>query len=382
MVVNVPPMGWNSWNTFNKNINEQLIRDTADKMVSEGLLDCGYEYLVIDDCWARRSRVDGKLVADPEKFPNGIKAVADYVHSKGLKFGIYSCAGMLTCAGYPSSYDHEFVDAATFAEWGVDFLKYDYCYKPQTVSGDVLYKRMGAALANCGRDILFSACTWGTDETKKWIKTTGAHMWRYSGDIENCWNSLKDISMRPNSSIKYSAPNCFCDLDMMTVGMKSDNGKNMTGCTEDEFRLEFSLWAMLGAPLMMGCDVRNLDDSARSILMNRDVIAIDRDPACNQAFPLIGKNRYEDDYKREKVVYARLLENGDYAIGIFNLSDEDFFSFGLVQLDTLGLNEGSGKTLLMRELWTGETVKAENGVYGSNVPPHSCKLFRCKVVDI
>ncbi len=179
-------MGWNSWNTFGHDINEELIKTTADSMVSEGFLEAGYNYLVIDDCWSKRMRNEkGELEADPEKFPNGIKAVADYVHSKGLKFGIYSCAGNYTCAGYPGSYEYEFVDARTFAEWGVDFLKYDYCYKPAFEVGKMLYRRMGLALANCGRDILFSACSWGADETNKWIKETGAHMWRSTGDIND-----------------------------------------------------------------------------------------------------------------------------------------------------------------------------------------------------
>lgn len=159
MKLTKPPMGWNSWNTFGENINERLVTETADKLIELGLKDAGYEYLVIDDCWAEKSRDEnGRLVPDKEKFPNGIKAVADYVHSKGLKFGIYSCVGNRTCADYPGSLEHEFIDAETFAEWGVDYLKYDYCFKPISERGDLLYKRMGLALANCGRDILFSAC--------------------------------------------------------------------------------------------------------------------------------------------------------------------------------------------------------------------------------
>ena len=162
MIKNTPPMGWNSWNTFGADINEQLIKDTADKMAESGLLTAGYTYLVIDDCWSKKERDEnGRLVADPEKFPNGMKAVADYVHSKGLKFGMYSCAGNLTCAGYPGSFEHEFTDAETFASWGVDFLKYDYCYHSNIIHGKYLYRRMGTALKNCGRDILFSACSWG-----------------------------------------------------------------------------------------------------------------------------------------------------------------------------------------------------------------------------
>ncbi|MBR5005654.1 MAG: glycoside hydrolase family 27 protein, partial [Clostridia bacterium] len=177
MFVNKPPMGWNSWNTFAHEINDALIRSVADKMVEDGYLDAGYEYIVIDDCWSEHQRDENnRLVPDHEKFPYGIKALADYVHSKGLKFGIYSCCGNYTCAGYPASFEYEFIDAETFAEWGVDYLKYDYCYKPASENGAKLYRRMGLALANCGRDIVFSACSWGADETHRWIKSTGADL--------------------------------------------------------------------------------------------------------------------------------------------------------------------------------------------------------------
>ena len=172
-------MGWNTWNTFAQNISEELILQSADAMVETGLKDEGYEYIVIDDCWALRERDKaGNLVPDPAKFPHGMKYVADYIHAKGLKFGMYSCCGTMTCARYPASYNHEFADAAAFAEWGVDFLKYDYCFKPNFADGKMLYRRMGLALANCGRDILFSGCSWGADKTHEWIGSTGANMWR------------------------------------------------------------------------------------------------------------------------------------------------------------------------------------------------------------
>ncbi len=378
-----PPMGWNSWNTFGTDISEQLIKDTADMMVSSGLLDCGYNYLVIDDCWSLKERdKNGRLVADPEKFPNGMKAVADYVHSKGLKFGMYSCAGMLTCAGYPSSYEHEFVDAATFAEWGVDFLKYDYCFKPGSVNGDVLYKRMGVALANCGRDILFSACSWGADETRKWMKTTGAHMWRSTPDIFDSWKSLKELCMIADRSVKYSAKNCFFDMDMLIVGMHGKGNVGLAGCTDEEYRLHYSLWALMGTPLMIGCDIREMDDITRETLMNKEVIAINQDAACNQPYCINHAVTYEDDYTCETPIYAKLLENGDFAIGIFNYSEGiPWHSEYCVRLDMLGLAESTGKTLLMKDLWTGEETLVTNGVFKTEVQPHTCKLYRAKVVD-
>ena len=157
-----PPIGWNTWNTFADKISEQLIFECADVLVESGLRDAGYTYVVIDDTWARKQRDNQhRLVVNTDKFPHGMKAVGDYLHSKGLKFGIYSCAGCMTCGQYPGSYEHEFLDAQNFAEWGVDFLKYDYCFKPAEDTGDLLFRRMGTALANCGRDILFSACSWG-----------------------------------------------------------------------------------------------------------------------------------------------------------------------------------------------------------------------------
>lgn len=191
-----PAMGWNSWNTFTWDINEALIRDVADKFIADGYKDAGYEYIVIDDCWSLKERdSSGNLVADPEKFPSGIKALADYIHSKDLKFGMYSCAGTHTCAGYPGSFEHEFQDAKQFAEWGVDYLKYDYCFKPRHISGELLYKRMSLALKNCGRDILFSACNWGEDNVYQWIRESGAHMYRSTGDIRDFWDSIKSIAI-------------------------------------------------------------------------------------------------------------------------------------------------------------------------------------------
>ena len=248
MVVKTPPMGWNSWNTFGPNINEALIRETADVMVDSGLAAAGYNYLVIDDCWSEKFRDEqGRLVASAEKFPNGMKAVADYVHSKGLKFGMYSCAGIFTCARYPSSYGYEFIDADTFASWGVDFLKYDYCNKPAGIPGHLLYKRMGTALANCGRDILFSACSWGADETHKWVKSTGAHMWRSTGDIVDNWESIKNLTNRQIELQPYNGNGCFNDMDMLVVGMHGKGNVGVGGCTEVEYRTHFTIWAFFNS---------------------------------------------------------------------------------------------------------------------------------------
>ena len=225
-----PPMGWNSWNTFGRDINEQLILDMARKISETGLQSAGYNYIVIDDCWSLKQRdKNGRLQPDPEKFPNGMKAVADALHEMGFKFGMYGCAGTLTCDGYPGSFDHEYVDAATFAEWGVDFLKYDYCFHSNLIHGRYLYRRMGLALKNCGRDILFSACSWGNDDTAKWIRETGANMWRSTPDVFDTWESVKKIIDAQSNILPYGGAGCFNDMDMMVVGMRGKGNVGLEG---------------------------------------------------------------------------------------------------------------------------------------------------------
>lgn len=375
MIVKRPPMGWNSWNTFAANINEQLIKDTADVMAESGLLEAGYDYLVIDDCWSLRERgADGKIVPDPEKFPNGMKAVADYVHSKGLKFGMYSCNGNLTCAGFPGSFEHEFVDAETFAEWGVDYLKYDNCFRPIHQPGELLYRRMGLALANCGRDICFSACNWGIDNSPDWIKTTGAHLWRSTGDIFDKWESVKELSMHQLELLTRNGQGCFNDMDMLVVGMHGNGHVGMGGMTFEEYKTHFSIWCFLGSPLMIGCDIRNMDDETKQILFNKEIIAIDQDAAYRQPFTI------GDSWgNREVWVMGRHLENGDIAIGMFNLCDSD--AWPIFSLDALGLNRSTGMTLKMTDVWSGEEVKVSNEMFRLDcLPAHTCRVFRAKVV--
>ena len=393
MIVNRPPMGWNTWNTFDANINEQLIIESADKMVETGLRDAGYEYIVIDDMWSLKERdKDGRLVPDPQKFPHGMKYVADYIHSKGLKFGIYSCAGYATCAGYPGSYEYEWLDAKTFAEWGVDFLKYDFCFHNFNVGADVLYKRMGIALANCGRDILFSACSWGSEHTRVWVKQTGAHMWRSTYDIKDSWASIKLLGQSQLEFQEYNAQGCFNDMDMLVVGMKGEGFVGLTGCSFEEYKFHFSLWSLLGSPLMIGCDIRNMDDETKTILMNKDVIEINQDIGARQPFIVnsrenkVRQNRGPDDSFFENTpldcpVIAKFLDNGAIAIGVFNFSDGK--QTVEVTLDALGLPKISGKTLKLTELWTGEEVNAVNRMLflGNTFEHHSCKLYRARVVD-
>lgn len=391
MIVKRPPMGWNSWNTFGEDINEKVVIQTADYIVESGLDKCGYEYVIIDDCWSLRERNEkGEIVPDPKKFPNGMKYVADYVHSKGLKFGMYSCAGTMTCASYPGSYDHEFIDARCFAEWGVDYLKYDFCFHPLTTYGHVLYKRMALALANCGRDIVFAACSWGAENTKTWIKETGAHTWRSTGDIFDSWESIKGLAQEQMQVMEYNGNGCFNDMDMLVVGMNGEGNVAFGGCTNEEYKTHFAFWAMMGSPLIIGCDLRKANDDAKAILMNKEIIAINQDQAYRQPFFLNAHREYKklrnendplyESYPLDNPIMARFLENGDIAIGIFNFRDDE--SHETATLDALGIGECTGKTLEMTNLWTGEVTRPKNASIRACVPAHSCVIYRAKVVDL
>lgn len=374
MVQYTAPMGWNSWNTFAENINEKLLFEVADAMVERGFLAAGYEYLVIDDCWSLRERDEnGRLVPDPEKFPNGMKAVADYVHSKGLKFGMYSCAGNLTCAGYPGSFEHEFVDAQTFAEWGVDFLKYDYCNRSGITDGKYLFRRMGIALKNCGRDILFSACTWGIGESHKWLRET-ADLWRSTGDISDQWSAVQRITDNQNDILPFGGIGCFNDMDMLIVGMYGKGHVGITGLNDEEYKTHFSIWSLFASPLMLGCDVRNVNEVSVKTLTNPKLIEINQDRACKQIFK-IGNINHGVNVR----CYARILENGDICIGCFNMSEDEVDA--KFTTDELGLNESTGKTLLMENLWEDEIIKVKNGAFIHKLPPHGSIIYRCKVVD-
>ncbi len=375
-----PPMGWNSWNTFTWNINEGLIKETADAMVSSGLQDAGYEYVVIDDCWSLRQRgKDGELVPDPEKFPHGMKAVADYVHSKGLKFGMYSCCGTHTCAGYPGSFEHEFQDAATFASWGVDYLKYDNCYKPLHADGEMLYKRMSLALRNCGRDILFSACNWGTDNVHSWIQSSGAHLFRSTGDIQDNWESIKNLVLSQLDKTACSGPFCHNDIDMLVVGMHGGSNNeyigNLGGCTDDEYRTHFSLWVMMNSPLMIGCDIRKMSDITRETLTNKEVIALNQDVECRGPY-VIGQ------WNNPQNVFALVkpMSDGSLAIGLFNLGDRK--NEMSLQFWDMGIPCAAGVGLELRDCWAQKDMGVFTERYAAQIEPHSCMLLRGKLVKV
>ena len=377
-----PALGWNSWNTFTWDINEKLIMETADALVANGYLEAGYEYLVIDDCWSLKERdKQGNLVADPAKFPNGMKAVADYVHSKGLKFGMYSCAGTHTCAGHPGSFEHEFQDAKQFAQWGVDYLKYDYCFKPRYMNGELLYKRMSLALKNCGRDILFSACNWGEDNVHDWIRESGCHSYRSTGDIQDNWDSIRSIALSQIDKKAFTGNYCHNDMDMLVVGMYGGSnsdwiGSQIGGCTDAQYKSHFSLWAMMGSPLMIGCDIRNATQTTKDILQNKDILAINQDPEARGAYRI----KVEPNWFNEKdaFVLVKALGNGDLAIGLFNFSDNTREL--TVQFWDMGIPAASGAALSMYDCWEHKELGIFKERFAAHVPSGDCVVLRAKLV--
>jgi alpha-galactosidase len=377
-----PALGWNSWNTFTWDINEQLIRDVADIFVSEGYKDAGYEYIVIDDCWSLKERdQNGNLVVDPVKFPSGMKALADYIHAKGLKFGMYSCVGTHTCAGYPGSFEHEFQDAQLFAEWGVDYLKYDYCFKPRHISGELLYKRMSIALRNCGRDILFSACNWGEDNVYQWIRESGAHMYRSTGDIQDHWDSIKNLTISQLDKQCYTGAYCHNDMDMLVVGMHggSNNdfiGSKIGGCSDTEYKTHFSLWSMMGSPLMIGCDIRKATPATKDILMNHDLIAINQDREGRGAYRI--KPEPQWFHTNDVFMLVKVLSDGDLAIGFFNLSDSQRELS--LQFWDIGLPYAAGYSLSLYDCWEHKELGVYKERYAPVVPAHDCLVVRAKLV--
>lgn len=376
-----PALGWNSWNTFTWDINEQLIRDVADVFVSEGYLAAGYEYIVIDDCWSLKERdASGNLVADPEKFPSGMKALSDYIHSKGLKFGMYSCVGTHTCAGYPGSFEHEFQDAALFAEWGVGYLKYDYCFKPRHISGELLYKRMSLALKNCGRDILFSACNWGADDVYDWIRESGAHMYRSTGDIRDNWDSVKELALSQLGKQSYTGSFCHNDMDMLIVGMyggsNNDYIGSIGGCNDIEYKTHFSLWSMMGSPLMIGCDVRKANQITKDILLNPDLLAINQDVEARGAYRI--KPEPQWFHTDDVFMLVKVLTDGDLAIGFFNLSDSQRELS--LQFWDMGLPYAAGYALSLYDCWEHKELGVFRERFAPVVAAHDCLIVRAKLV--
>lgn len=372
-----PPMGWNSWNKFACNIDENLIKGIADQMVESGLRDAGYIYLNLDDCWHGERDSLGFIQADPVKFPSGIRALADYVHSKGLKIGIYSDAGRKTCGGRPGSFGHEYQDALQYARWGIDYLKYDWC-DSEDINPVGAYNLMRDALRAAGRPILFSMCEWGSSKPWEWAADTG-HMWRTTGDIFNCFDCvdkhpgwaaygvLQILDMQ-NGLRKYAGPGHWNDPDMLEVG---------NGQTVNEDRAHFTMWCMLAAPLILGNDIRNMTQETKDIILNKEVIALDQDSLGIQGLRFAVEDGLEFWFKP--------LVNDEWAFCILNRSTEtkeyaiDWQKFNLYDDVARRFTDFDSKVYNIRNLWTkqeeGDTKKVKNVA----IPGHDVVLYRLSV---
>ncbi len=350
-----PPMGWNSWNLFAGRIDDQTVRTMADAMVSSGMRDVGYIYVNIDDTWEGVRDTQGNLQSN-HKFPN-MKALADYVHSKGLKLGIYSSPGPRTCAGYPASYAHEAQDAQNFAAWGIDYLKYDWCSASHVYRNDDLqpiYQLMGDALRATGRPIIYSLCEYGTGNVEKWGVEVGGNLWRTTGDIRDQWASMIDNIHRQVPTAPYAGPGHWNDPDMLEIG----NGH----MTADEYRTHMSLWALTAAPLLAGNDIRTMTDETKSILLNKEVIAIDQDPLGKQSSPT--KNG-------DLETWIKPQADGSVAVGVVNLSSTP--AQAAVTEKDIPL---AGHIHFARDLWARESVRFIHGSYSATVPSHGVLLLR------
>ena len=347
-----PPMGWNSWNKFGCNVSDQLIRETADAMVSTGMKAAGYQYVNIDDCWQVSRDAQGNIVADPTRFPSGIKALADYVHSKGLKLGVYTDAGRLTCQKRPGSYEHEVQDAKAYASWGVDYVKVDWCHA-EGLDPEVQYAKFRDALLQAGRPIVFSICDWGVKAPWTWGPHTG-NLWRTTGDISDHYERMSIIGFSQNGLEKYAGPGHWNDPDMLEVG----NG----GMTHDEYLTHMSLWALLAAPLLAGNDLRSMNEETKQILMNPEVIAVDQDAKGVQG------RRVWDEGPLE--IWAKALADGSQAVGMFNRGNSEL----KITLDLKGV--GFSGPARLRDLWQHRDLGEVTGSYSAVVPKHGVVLLK------
>jgi alpha-galactosidase len=369
-----PPMGWNSWNHFGCDVDEKLIRDTADAMVASGMSDVGYEYINIDDCWHGARDSNGFIQPDPERFPSGMKALADYVHAQGLKLGIYSDAGAKTCAGRPGSRGHEYQDALTYARWGIDYLKYDWCHTGG-LDAEEAYLTMRDALYAAGRPIVLSICEWGTNSPWEWGPEIG-HLWRTTGDITACfdcevghgtwtsWGVLRILDKQLGLR-EYAGPGHWNDPDMLEVG---------NGMTVSEDRAHFSMWAMLAAPLLAGNDLRTMSEATRLTLTNAEVIAVDQDPLGVQGFRALAEGELE--------IWFKPLADGDWAMCVLNRGTAAArvgfdWSKERVADDLSGRRAVFDKTVYrVRNLWSGRELGTTQETMVAEVSGHDVLMVR------
>jgi alpha-galactosidase len=361
-LASTPPMGWNSWNKFGCNVSEDLIRQMADAMVKSGMKDAGYQYIVIDDCWQVERDRDGNIVPDPKHFTSGIKALADYVHSRGLKFGIYSDAGSMTCAKRPGSLGHEYQDALQYAAWGVDYLKYDWC-NTTTQDAKAAYALIRNALNASGRPIVLSMCEWGTAKPWLWGKSIGGNLWRTTGDISDMWQSkdkdhlgMLDILDLQGGLESYAGPGHWNDPDMLEVG----NG----GMTTDEYRAHFSLWSLLAAPLLAGNDLRDMKPEIHDILTNKEVIAVNQDPLGSEG------RRVRKDGGLE--VWAKQMQDGSRSVVLLNRdTSEKEITVSWEDIGYPGQLSAS-----VRDLWRAKDLGQYKEKFSARVAPHSVVMVK------
>lgn len=356
-----PPMGWNSWNKFACNVSEQLIRETADAMVSSGMRDAGYQYVVIDDCWQVSRDGQGNIVPDAQRFPSGMKALADYVHSQGLKFGLYSDAGTLTCQRRPGGRGYEFQDARQYAAWGIDYLKYDWC-SHGTQDSRASYSLMRDALVKAGRPIVFSICEWGSTQPWTWATEIG-NLWRTTGDIRDVWDTggqrglgVVQILDRQVGLESAAGPGHWNDPDMLEVG----NG----GMSDTEYRAHFSMWAMLAAPLMAGNDIRSMTPEIAAILTNREVIAVDQDSLGSQGV------RVRKDGNAE--VWSKQMADGSRAVALLNRGAAP----AQISVSWNEIGYPSRLSASVRDLWQKKELGRKSGSYSAMVPSHGVVMVR------
>jgi hypothetical protein len=363
-----PPMGWNSWNCWGLSVDDRKVRDAADQFVNSGLIDHGWTYINIDDGWEAPERAKNGEIVPNEKFPD-MKGLTDYVHSKGLRFGIYSSPGPLTCGGYLGSYQHEMQDAKSYARWGIDYLKYDWCSYGRIARDNSLeelkkpYLLMRKCLDRAGRDIVFSLCQYGMGEVWKWGHEVGGDCWRTTGDIEDTWESMSNIGFSQDVCAPYTRPGYWNDPDMLVVGWVGwGPSLHPTHLTPSEQYTHISLWCLLSAPLLIGCDLTKLDDFTLNLLTNDEVLAVNQDPAANPAKRIVKNENGQ--------IWVKLLEDGSYAVGLFNTSEKD-------QIMTLSFRDLnlSGKHRI-RDLWRQKDSGNFTDEFECKVPAHGAEMIR------
>jgi alpha-galactosidase len=350
-----PPMGWNSWNKFARRIDDATVRGIADAMATNGMREAGYVYINIDDTWEAGRNANGEIQTN-KKFPD-MKALADYVHKKGLKLGIYSTPGPDTCAGYEGSYGHEEQDAKTYAKWGIDYLKYDWCGARTLYTDEempAIYQKMGDALLKTGRPIVYSLCQYGRFDVWKWGPEVGGNLWRTTGDIRDTWDSMTGIGFRQHELAQYASPGHWNDPDMLEIG----NG----GMTDTEYKTHMSLWAMLAAPLLAGNDLRQMSAETLAILTNREVIAIDQDK--------LGKQGSRAWKSGDQEIWTRQLSGGAMAVAFFNSAKDD------AKISVKWADIGVPAKRKVRDLWLHQNVEAKSEEYSATVPGHGVVMLR------